>query len=60
MPQTRQRRDGSKTVANTIYIHEECDKKADRIAKEKNRSEKLLKNKWTKSKVLVDVVEKHL
>lgn len=57
MAHVRVRKDGCKTVANTIYLTERTDAKAARIAKDLSRNSP---RKVSKSAVIVDTVEKHL
>lgn len=57
MAQKRITRDGRKTIANTIYISECADIGASNKAKLLNKIHKPKVNKYTKSKVIVEVVE---
>ena len=60
MSQERKRRDGTVTVANTIYLSEKTDAKAKKIAAMRNRLFKPKINRWTKSRVIVEAVEANL
>ncbi len=60
MGQERKLRDGTIAVANTIYIPKVKDLAASDKAKLLNRIHKIKVNKWTKSKVIVDVVNRGL
>ena len=59
MAQVRIKRDGTKTVANTIYLRSDTDHKAKQIARQRSRTREGGR-RWSKSAVIVHTVETNL